>query len=764
MIDPRYLVIVLAAAGCFKAAGLVEADEPGPESGPNAPAPASNLNLSAPIDRWDEAVPLGNGLMGGLLWGGGQTVRLSLDRGDLWDLRTPDTLLRKDWTYATIRKLVGLKDQAQLVKLFDDPYGVAYPTKIPAGRLELTLDKSQTVESFSLDLLNAVGRAKATGGLVEVFFSADQPVAMIRVPSPQVQWKIIAPACVKQLGYPEAKQGREGETCWFVQDCALGLRFAVVVSSRRTDEATLLALTVTSNKDGGDPLALGSQRVSAALEAGYDKMLKAHAKWWARFWSPSRVELPDAAIQQHYDLVQYFYGAGSRRGRAPIPLQGVWTADEGGLPPWKGDYHNDLNTQLTYWAYLSAGHFDEGMSFLDFLFNLLPAHEKFARDFYGAPGAGVPGVMTLDGKPTGGWGQYSLSPTMGAWIAHSFYLHWRYTLDKKFLAQQAYPYCAAIGECLQALLRPGENGRLKLPLSTSPEIHDNSLAAWLAPNTNFDLALLRWLYGALAEMAEACGDAPAAQRWKGVLGRLDDLAVETAGPKNGPDVGPLMLSPNESLRESHRHHSHLMAIHPLGILNVEGTDRDRKVIAASLQQIDKLGTNAWCGYSFSWMACIAARSGDADRALKNLEVYAKAFVSRNGFHLNGDYKNLGYSGFKYRPFTMEGNFAAGQAVHEMLLQSWGGVIRLFPAVPQAWKDVYFDSLRGEGAFRVSGRRRGGRTVWFRVMAEREGLVRVRDPFGGEEATWNRPGVKRVDQNWEFQLRPGELLEARLGIH
>ena len=162
------------------------------------------------------------------------------------------------------------------------------------------------------------------------------------------------------------------------------------------------------------------------------------------------VFVPEPHILQHYYLVRYFYGAASRRGAPPMPLQGVWSADAGSLPPWKGDYHNDLNTQMTYMGYQAAGHFDEGASFLDFLWDLLPTFRKFAKDFYDAPGAAVPGVMSLQGQALGGWGQYSLSPTMGAWNAHLFYLHWRYTGDERFLRTRAYPWCREIGECLLA--------------------------------------------------------------------------------------------------------------------------------------------------------------------------------------------------------------------------------------------------------------------------------------------------------------------------
>ncbi len=622
------------------------------------PAPSSNLELAAPIDRWDEAIPRGNGLTGGLLWGGGNSIKLSLDRGDLWDLRTPDTLLGDDWTYATMQKLVAEKNQAQLVKRFDAPYDATpYPTKIPAGRLEITLDPSQPIAAFALDVKTAVGRAKTPSGGVEVFFDASEPiarpVAMIRVDGPAPQWNLVPPTSVKQLGYPAPQIGSKGPRQWFLQQTATGLTYGVVAESRRAADQTQIALTIVSSADAPEVLPRGQERVQAALRDGYDALRKRHAAWWKGFWNRSGVRVPDPAIQQQYDLVQYFYGAASRPGAPPIPLQGVWTADEGTLPPWHGDYHHDLNTQLTYWAYLASGRFDEGQVFVDFMWRLLPAHRKFARDFYAAPGAAVPGVMALDGKPMGGWGQYSLSPTMGAWVAQAFYWHWLYTGDERFLAERAYPYGAEIGRCLEAILKPSPDGKLKLPLSTSPEIHNNSLKAWLTPNSNFDLSLVRWLFGALAEMAANLGKSDEAAQWRKTLDRLDPLAIDEK-------TRVLKLAPDEMLTVSHRHFSHLLPIHPLGTLTVEGGQTQRQIVEASIDHLERLGTSAWCGYSFSWMAAMAARAAQPDRALRYLEIFVKAFVSRNGFHLNGDYKRLGYSSFTYRPFTLEGSDYLGR--------------------------------------------------------------------------------------------------------
>ena len=716
------------------------------------PSPESDLDLSAPIERWDEAIPLGNGLLGGLVWGEGRKLKLSLDRGDLWDLRRPEMVLRPDWNYATMQRLVGEKNQAELVKMFDDPYNESYPTKLPVGRLELALPEDRKIERFSLNLKSAVARVKLSNGEAEVFFSATEPVAMIRIDGPRPQCTIVPSTAVEKLGYPKAQQGNDGDVAWSIQEAAQGLKYAVVIAWRRDDNKTQIALTVSAGSDGPDPLTIGRKRVADALARGFDGVLASHVDWWRAFWSQSGVRLPDKAIQRQYDVVQYFHGAASRRGAPPMPLQGVWTADEGALPPWKGDYHHDLNTQLTYWAYLAAGHFEEGACFLDFMWNLLPEHRRFARDFYGAQGAAVPGVMTLDGKATGGWSQYSLSPTNGAWIGQAFYLHWRYTMDRKFLAERAYPYLAALGDCFESLLKPAADGMLRLPLSTSPEIHDNTLRAWLTPNTNFDLALLRWHFAALAEMARELNDEAGVKRWRSLLDKLDVLAVEG-------DAGPLRLSPDESLAESHRHHSHLMSIHPLGLITIEGPDRDRTIIGASLKQIEELGTRNWCGYSFSWMACIAARAGKPDMALSNLDIFVNAFTSRNGFHLNGDQRGGQYSNFTYRPFTLEGNFAAAQAVHEMLVQSWGGVIRIFPAAPDAWQDVAFEDLHAEGGFAVTAQRSAGKTVRVRIRASQDGILRLRDPFSGQKIAWNRQIGPVAGQTYECLLKAGEALEG-----
>ena len=96
--------------------------------------------LTAPINKWDKAVPLGNGLLGGLLWGEGQTIRVSLDRGDFWDLRTPAAIHEKGFTYANLQKFVHEQNVGEISRLADAPYNHCTRTKLLAGRLEIILD------------------------------------------------------------------------------------------------------------------------------------------------------------------------------------------------------------------------------------------------------------------------------------------------------------------------------------------------------------------------------------------------------------------------------------------------------------------------------------------------------------------------------------------------------------------------------------------------------------------------------------------------
>jgi len=721
-----------------------------------------NLHYTSPATKWSEALPLGNGMLGALVWGDGRPLTLSLDRADLWDLRPAPEFHSPEYTYARMVEWHRAGRHDDLIRLYEAPYNRPAPTRIPAGRIHLTFPAGAGFASAALSLRDAVaGVQLSNGATVRVFMHATDPVGLIRVEGVVPEVSLVAPAFggavgeaaaggrtgdLAQLGYPAPEQTAGPTWRAFIQQGAEGFRFAVYVAWRDAGGAWEAAWSIASSFEGDDPPAIARARVNAALEAGFDVKFSSHAAWWRAYWAQSAVQLPNPIIERQWYLEQYKFGAASRRGAPPITLQGPWTADDGSLPPWKGDYHHDLNTQLSYWPCYSGNRLEEGLSYLDWLWETRPACFDWTRRFFGLPGLNVPMTADLNNNQIGGWRQYTHSPTTAAWLAQHFYLHWKYSADPDFLRQRAYPYLRDASVFIEAISAQRDaQGYRTLPLSASPEINDNRPSAWFDTLTNYDLALMRWLLGATAELAAEVGLAGEAAHWRGVLGELPDFA-------RGED-GRLLVTRDYPLPESHRHLSHLMAIHPLGLIDWEDGAAAQQTIRASLDELERVGTSLWCGYSFAWLASQAARARDGDKAEKALEIFATAFTLRNSFHCNGDQSGRGYSQFTYDPFTLEGNFAAAAGVQEMLLQSHRGVIRLFPAVPDAWRDVSFTTLRAEGAFLVSAQRAGGRVTWVEVVAERGGVCRLAAPFGGEA-----DAIREVT----LQLQPGERRVLRAG--
>jgi alpha-L-fucosidase 2 len=720
------------------------------------------LKLKAPITTWDEAIPLGNGILGGLLWGQGNTINLSLDRGDLWDETVVPEIKEGDWNFANMKKLIK-ENWGEYVRRYDNIYNHPAPTKLPGGRLVLILGNNKKAEDFTLDMKGALGTVNFTdGSKLECFFHAKERVAVIRIDETDIMSKFIRPDGIDRLKYKPAEFGQADGMSWMVQEASDGLVYAILTVSKRMGNQTVIAVTITTNQEDvnePDPLALAKSRASKALSNGFDRMFKTHKKWWDNFWSVSEVIIPDERIQRHYNLVKYFYGAASRPDAPSMPLQAVWTQDSGGLPPWKGDFHHDLNTQMTYLAYHKAGLTDSGMSFINHMWNLLPEYRKFAKDFFGVDGAAIPAVMTLNGRPLGGWPQYCLSPSYAIWVSQSFYLHWKHTMDEEFLREKAYPWMDEIVSTIVKLLEE-KDGKLYFQLSSSAEIFDNSPRAFLKPNSNQDLSMLHWAFEAMAEMAGALGKADDVKKWDTLRRKLNDLHVD--------ENNILMFSSNEPFNQSHRHHAHTMAIHPFGTLNIDGSDKDRQIISATLKKMDQLGTKAWTGYSFSWFASILARAGQPELAFQYLTYYERAFILRNGFHANGDQIGAGLSGFGYRPFTLEGNFLAMEAVHDMILQSWPvdiakdptPVIRIFPAMPWRWHEASFRDIHAEGGFVVLAERQNNTTTHFMIRATKTGMLRVRDNFGGIEPRFNRK-VEKDGRDFVLRIKVGDTLVGRL---
>jgi len=708
----------------------------------DVPGPEWDLVYDQPAMVWDEALPLGNGLLGALVWGDGSPLRISLDRTDLWDLRPVPAFERPEYNWKTMQDWERAKRYKELIDLYEDPYNEPAPTKIPAGRIELSLPGKPAFRESRLRLADGVAETTfSDGSVVRVVVAADRPVGLVEVTGNAPELSVIAPAFggspgkaergirtgdLSLLGYPTPEIREGPNSRGFTQQGWGGFRFAVAVVWTREENTWRAAWSVATGTDQQDPFDAALEQARSVLAPqAFHAALDAHKAWWKTWWDRVTVEVPDARIQKQWFLETAKFGAATRPDTPPISLQGPWTADDGKLPPWKGDYHHDLNTQLSYWPAYSGNRMDGAQGYVAWLWNNRENAEAWTRQFFDLPGLNVPMTTDLKLRQIGGWRQYTHSATTGAWLAHHFYLHWQFSRDRRFLETMAWPWIRDCAVFLEAVTADRDHqGRRSLPLSSSPEIHDNKPNAWFSVMTNYDNALMRWNFRTAAELAREMGLPEEAARWERDLSEMPEFALD--------EDGGLAVAEGHPLEESHRHFSHLMAIHPLGLIDpVLGGPEARKIVDQSLARLDRLGSSQWCGYSFSWLANMAAWAGDGDRAARALDIFAEAFVLRNGFHCNGDQSGKGYSSFTYRPFTLEGNFAFAAGLQEMLLQSHRGYIEVFPAIPAAWNHARFSGLRARGAFLVSAERENGQVSRIEIVSETGAVPVVRLPWNGQ---------------------------------
>lgn len=736
------------------------------------PRPSSrhDLKFDTLAKRWDEAIPLGNGMLGALVWQKAGALRFSLDRADLWDQRPMKGLHRKEFNYQWVMDQVTRKDYAPVQQYFDSPYdNEPAPSKIPGGALEFTTSGWGQVKSVELQLTDALCVVKWTNGTrLKTFVNANSPTGWFRFENihGDLDPKLIAPRYqgvvrvagdpvggddLSRLGYKQGSITKQKNSITYFQTGWGGFTYEINVRWKRTAGSIEGVWSISSHEAGAKLLPSASATVLSALNRGYEKDYAGHAAWWNNFWSKSSIQVPDTLLEKQWYLEQYKFGSASRPGGPPVSLQAVWTADNGRLPPWKGDYHNDLNTQLSYWPAYSSNHLAEAMVYPDYLDRLKPIFKKYTRLYFNKPGLAVPGVATLDGTEMGGWVQYSLSPTVSCWLAQHYYLQWRYSMDRSFLQKRAYPWIKDVAVFIEGLTFLDANGHRRLTYSSSPEINDNDITAWFPDNTNYDLALMKFTFKAAAESATELGLKEEAAHWSKILLQFGDFAL-TANKE-------LMFAPSMAYNQSHRHFSNMMAIHPLGLINWEDGPASQTIIKNSIHLLDSIGPDYWCGYSYSWLANMKARAKDGAGAARALDIFASAFCSINSFHLNGDQTKSGYSKFQYRPFTLEGNFAFAAGLQEMLIQSHAGFIEVLPAVPAEWKNISFTHLRTEGAFLVSLIRENGEVKKLEIFAEKGGATRLKLPF----KSWIpglQNGVKLTDTGNGFltlSFKPGARL-------
>ena len=642
------------------------------------------------IERWDEAIPLGNGAMGGLLFGDNKQVKLNVDCPSLWDLRQEERTKRDDFTFAEFLRLVkeGADKNEELQTRFGRFYEACpYPTKILSGLFQFSIpDGEETLFRFIKD--NALGVVQLSSGeKIECFFSANNLLGYIRCPK-SVEFSFIPPdyqaeiennegivvGSLGLLGYPQGKLTQTDGTIIYQQPTKEA-SYAVFIRYREVDGKNEIVFTVKPQDDirlDNDIL----QSLENAVLKGFDCEFLKHKQWWDTYFAQTSVCLPknDQDVQELYEMAHYLMGAGSRKGYAPMALQGVWTAAEGFLPPWKGDYHFDLNVQGTYnWAY-RAGRFDEIAPLVEYFIKNKESIERFSKKFFDLEEAFfIPGAADLNGNVMGGWVQYTYSIGSSIWMVLVLEQWYSFTKDEDYKKSFLLPILQKTYSVLRERFLVNVGGRYEIILSVSPEINNADYSSWVK-NSTYDVSIIKAFLKLYAKYLRADGKDEAE-----VMQILENMPQEPIGEEG------YWLAQDMPLSESHRHMSHCMPIFPLQMLDFLNVD-DKRIMENTLQNLEKYGTSMWVGFSFVWMSVLYACTADGENALKYLKEFSDGFVSANGFNLNGDYMQKGYSTFDYRPFTLEANGMLAEAVQEMLMQYHHGILRLFPAIPKTWQE------------------------------------------------------------------------------
>ena len=739
-------LLCLGFAGCLN--GMAQTTEQ--QRSPVDIVEAHGLCFDRLPTVWDEGIPLGNGMMGTLVWQKGNCLRLAVDRADLWDLRPVKEFDGPDYSYRFIIEAVAKGNMQPVYEMIDQRTSKDIaPTKIPAGAIEIPLKGLGKVKSTVLDVHTAICTITWESGAVGSFFtSATDRTGHFRFTNLphalEITWQTPAFKAtddvrpqgnsLARLGYPNGKIISKPGHIVYHQQAYGNVSYEVDIRWTYPDAHSLEGTYCLTTMGTAYSEHMQAEKFMNRYNTDFQTARREHVEWWTNYWRQCQIYLPDdPVLERQWYLEMYKFGAASRKDAPPICLQAVWTADNGQTPPWRGDFHSDLNTQLSYWPAYAGNHLEESAVFTDWLWLIKDNSKAYTKKFFGVEGLNVPCIATLDGKNLGGWNPYSHQPTTSGWLAHHFYLQWKYSADNDFLKNRAYPWVKEAARYFENVSVRGTDGKRKLPLSSSPEINDNRLDAWFTQTTNFDLACIRFTFRAAQEMAQALGLAEEAAHWK---------RTESEWPEWATDETGLCIAPDYPLTESHRHLSHLLAIHPLGLIDVSQGKEAEQLIKRSIHHYEELGTHGWVGYSYSWLANIQARMFNGDAAARSLHIFIKAFCSPNSFHLNGDQLKRGYSGFTYRPFTLEGNFACASAIQEMLLQSHTGVIRVFPAVPESWREASFSKLRAIGAFLVSATMEDGEVRRIEVTAEKGGKMKLFNPF--------------TKQIVEKNMQPGEV--------
>jgi alpha-L-fucosidase 2 len=749
------------------------------------------LRYLRPAGTWNEALPIGNGRLGAMIFGRVAQERLQLNEDTLW-AGSPYTPDNPDALAALpeVRRLLAAGDYQAATALASEKV-MARPLQQMAygslGDVFIDIGNAQAPAKYerSLDLATAVAsvryRTSAGDFLQEAFASAPDDVIVWRrqalAGKQDLEIHYRAPRAVKYTpaNYQgsatilaaadtidwlareedgekntEVRVAADGDAAILItgrnrenSGIAAGLAFALrltVVSDGRVEiaenririrdarEVVLLLASATSYVDfrnvTADPVARVRRTSLEVARKRFETLKRAHLADYQPIYKSASLELAatetsdlptdrrianetadDPALAAlYFQFARYLLISSSRPGCQPANLQGIW--NEGTNPPWGSKYTININTEMNYWPADAAGLSACVEPLLRMVEQLAQTGAQTAKTMYGARGwvahhntdlwrAAAP----IDGPMWGLW------PCGGAWLCNTLWDHYDYTRSAATL-ERLYPLMRGASVFfLDTLIEDPQGRGLVTSPSLSPE-NSHPYGSSLCVGPAMDRQILRDLFAHTIEAGRLLGN-------DGTLLAELERARQRLAPDSIGKSGQLQewledwdaAAPDQH----HRHVSHLYAVYPSSQVNVRDTPALIDAANVSLRQRGDLAT----GWGTAWRLCLWARLGEAEHAhdiLKALLGPTRTYPNMFDAH---------------PPFQIDGNFGGAAGILEMLVQSWGGELRLLPALPKSWAQGSVRGFRARGALTLDMDWRSSRVVRLEIAGPANAKVNVR---------------------------------------